>query len=136
MSKPSSACIWPAQTEDGKPSLHRIVFSDGAAKNYRYSTKHQVVIDADTRRVVADGRPVTGNCNDGKAWEISGAKDAVGHTTVLVSGAPPSLRTGTGRTEVPCGPSPCPAQGPTGGGGSSSGKITRRRSSEGFGRKG
>lgn len=30
------------------------------SKNYRYSTNHQVVIDADTRLVVAIGRPVPG----------------------------------------------------------------------------
>ena len=42
------------------------------SKNYRYSTNNQVVIDANTRLVVAVGRPVTGNRNDCKAWEISG----------------------------------------------------------------
>ncbi len=36
------------------------------SKNYRYSTNHQVVIDADTRLVVAVGRPVAGNRNDCK----------------------------------------------------------------------
>jgi hypothetical protein len=45
------------------------------SKNYRYSTNHQVVIDADTRMVVAVGRPVAGNRNDCTAWELSGAKD-------------------------------------------------------------
>ncbi len=52
------------------------------SKNYRYSTNHQVVIDADTRLVVAVGRPLPGNRNDCKAWEESGAKAAVGRTTV------------------------------------------------------
>ena len=56
------------------------------SKNYRYSTNHQVVIDADTRLVVAIGRPVSGNRNDCKAWELSGTKDAVGHTTVIADG--------------------------------------------------
>jgi Helix-turn-helix of DDE superfamily endonuclease len=42
------------------------------AKNYRYSTSHQVVIDADCRLVVAVGRPLPGNRNDCKAWELSG----------------------------------------------------------------
>ncbi|MFE2336689.1 transposase [Streptomyces coelicoflavus] len=37
------------------------------SKNYRYSTNHQVVIDADTRRVVVVGRPLAGNRNDCKA---------------------------------------------------------------------
>ncbi len=48
------------------------------SKNYRYSTDHQVVIDADTRLVVAVGRPLPGNRNDCKAWKLSGAKAAVG----------------------------------------------------------
>ncbi|QIP83280.1 transposase [Streptomyces sp. Tu 2975] len=56
------------------------------SKNYRYSTNHQVVIDADTCLVVAVGRPVPGNRNDCKAWELSGAKAAVGRTTVIADG--------------------------------------------------
>ncbi|RYJ25779.1 mobile element protein [Streptomyces sp. L-9-10] len=39
------------------------------SKNYRYSTNHQVVINADTRPVVVVGRPLPGNRNDCKAWE-------------------------------------------------------------------
>ncbi|REK91801.1 IS5/IS1182 family transposase [Streptomyces inhibens] len=56
------------------------------SKNYRYSTNHQVVIDADTRLVVAIGRPVPGNRNDCKAWGRSGAKAAIGKTTVIADG--------------------------------------------------
>ncbi|WP_189719292.1 transposase, partial [Streptomyces chryseus] len=56
------------------------------SKNYRYSTNHQVVIDADTRLVVAVGRPLPGNRDDCKAWELSGAKAAVGRTTVIADG--------------------------------------------------
>lgn len=56
------------------------------SKNHRYSTNHQVVIDADTRLVVAVGRPLPGNRNDCKAWEESGAKAAVGHATVVADG--------------------------------------------------
>jgi len=48
------------------------------AKNYRYSTNHQVVIDADTRLIVAVGRPVPGNRHDSRTWAESGAKDQVG----------------------------------------------------------
>ncbi|MDN5385771.1 transposase family protein, partial [Streptomyces sp. LB8] len=55
------------------------------SRNYRYSTSHQVVIDADTRLVVAIGRPVPGNRNDCRAWEDSGAKDAVGMTPVVIA---------------------------------------------------
>lgn len=56
------------------------------SKNYRYSTNHQVVVDADTRLVVAVGRPLPGNRNDCKAWELSGAKAAVGKTMVIADG--------------------------------------------------
>lgn len=59
------------------------------SKNYRYSTKHQVVIDADTRIVVVVGRPLPGNRNDCKAWEESGAKAAVGHTKTIADGGYP-----------------------------------------------
>ncbi|MDQ0757373.1 transposase [Streptomyces canus] len=56
------------------------------SKNYRYSTNHQVVIDADTRLVVAVGRPLPGNRNDCKAWGLSGAKAAVGNAVVIADG--------------------------------------------------
>ncbi|MFW3475989.1 transposase [Streptomyces microflavus] len=56
------------------------------SKNYRYSTNHQVVIDADSRLVVCVGRLVPGNRNDCKAWELSGAKSSVGNTTVIADG--------------------------------------------------
>lgn len=56
------------------------------SENYRYSTNHQVVIDADTRRVLAVGRPLPGNRNDCTAWELSGAKDTAGRTTVIADG--------------------------------------------------
>jgi len=59
------------------------------SKNYRYTTNHQVVIDADTRRVVVVGRPLPGNRNDCKAWAESGAKAAIGNTvTIADSGYP------------------------------------------------
>ncbi|MGY6025360.1 transposase [Streptomyces spinosirectus] len=56
------------------------------SKNYRYSTNHQVVVDADTRMVVAVGRPLPGNRNDCRAWELSGAKALVGNTVVIADG--------------------------------------------------
>lgn len=56
------------------------------SKNYRYSTNHQVVIDAETRLIVAVGRPLRGNRDDCKAWELSGAKAAVGNTLVIADG--------------------------------------------------
>ncbi|MFJ9895397.1 transposase [Streptomyces sp. NPDC091280] len=77
------------------------------SKNYRYSTNHQVVIDADTRLVVAVGRPVPGNRNDCKAWALSGTKDAVGRTMVIADGGYRGTglviphRRERGRTELP-----------------------------------
>ena len=56
------------------------------SKNYRYSTNHQVVIDADSRLIVVVGRPLPGNRADCKAWEESGAKAAVGHTITIADG--------------------------------------------------
>jgi hypothetical protein len=56
-------------------------------KHYRYSTNHQVVIDAGTRMVVAVGRPLPGNRNDCKARELSWAKAVVGTTTVIGTAA-------------------------------------------------
>ncbi|WP_073743353.1 IS5/IS1182 family transposase [Streptomyces sp. CB02115] len=59
------------------------------SKNYRYSTNHQVVIDADTRLIVLVGRPLPGNRNDCKAWEESGATAAVGKTLTIADGGYP-----------------------------------------------
>lgn len=56
------------------------------SKSYRYSTNHQVVIDADTGLAVVVGRPLAGNRNDCKAWEESGAKAAVGSTPTMADG--------------------------------------------------
>ncbi|MCI0383651.1 transposase [Streptomyces sp. CNQ085] len=55
------------------------------SKNYRYSTSHQVIIDADTRLVVAVGRPLPGNRNDYRAWELSGTKAAIGATPTVIA---------------------------------------------------
>ncbi|GHG27347.1 hypothetical protein GCM10018777_48220 [Streptomyces albogriseolus] len=56
-----------------------------SSKNYRYSTNHQVVIDADTRLVVTVGKPLPGNRNDCRAWQESGAKAAVGTTPTVIA---------------------------------------------------
>ncbi|GGV83835.1 hypothetical protein GCM10010499_51430 [Streptomyces thermoviolaceus subsp. apingens] len=71
---------------DGTLGLTRHHTIADQSKNYRYSANHQVVIDADPRLVVAVGRPLPGNRNDCKVWELSGAKDAVGTTTVIANG--------------------------------------------------
>jgi hypothetical protein len=59
------------------------------SKNYRYSTNHQVLIDADTCLVVVVGRPLPGNRNDCRAWAESGARDAVGATMTIADGGYP-----------------------------------------------
>lgn len=59
------------------------------SKNYRYSTNHQVVIDADIRLIVVVGRPLPGNRNDCKAWAESGAKAAAGNTLTIADGGFP-----------------------------------------------
>ncbi|MFI6088575.1 hypothetical protein [Streptomyces sp. NPDC051218] len=58
------------------------------SKNYRYSTNHQVVIDADTRMIVmaADRFPATA---PPAAWTESGTKAAVGRTTTIADGGYP-----------------------------------------------
>ncbi|WP_331750016.1 transposase (plasmid) [Streptomyces longwoodensis] len=77
------------------------------SNNYRYSTNHQVVIDADTRLIVVVGRPLAGNRNDCKAWEVSGAKAAVGKTTTIADGGYPGTglviphRRERGQTNLP-----------------------------------
>lgn len=59
------------------------------SKNHRYSTNHQVVIDADTSRVVVIGKPLPGKRNGCRAWAESGAKAAVGKRVVIADGGYP-----------------------------------------------
>ncbi len=48
-----------------------------SSKNYRYSTNHQVIIDANTRLVVAAGHPLPGNRHDARAYRESTLDQAV-----------------------------------------------------------
>ena len=57
------------------------------SKNYRHSTNLQVVIDADTRLVVAVGDPQAGNRNDCIAYGSSGADRATRGAHVMADGA-------------------------------------------------
>ncbi|MFE0824129.1 transposase family protein [Streptomyces sp. NPDC058847] len=43
-----------------------------SSRNYRFSANVQVIVDAETRLVVAAARPVPGNTADAKAWRDSG----------------------------------------------------------------
>lgn len=54
-----------------------------SSHNYRFTANVQVVLDADTRRVVAAATPVPGNVNYAQAWHRRGCDDQ----TVLPGGA-------------------------------------------------
>ncbi|WP_091028496.1 transposase [Glycomyces harbinensis] len=56
------------------------------SKNYRYSTNHQVVIHADTRRAVVVGEPLPGNRNDSVAFAASGVDHATHTATIIADG--------------------------------------------------
>lgn len=77
------------------------------SKNYRYSTNHQLVVDADTQLVVVVGRSLPGNRNACKAWELSGAKAAGGNVAVIADGGYRGTglviahRRGPGQSELP-----------------------------------
>jgi hypothetical protein len=57
-----------------------------SSKNYRYSTNQQVVIDANSRLVVAVGLPLPGNRNDCWAFTESGVNRACRDAPVLADG--------------------------------------------------
>ncbi|MET9648337.1 transposase family protein [Streptomyces syringium] len=58
-----------------------------SSRNYRFSANVQVIIDADTKLVIAAARPVPGNTADAKAWRDSGLADQCDGVTVLGDGA-------------------------------------------------
>ncbi len=57
-----------------------------SSRNYRFSANVQVIVDAETRRVVAT-RPVPGNTADARAWRDSGLADQCHDVTMLGDGA-------------------------------------------------
>ena len=57
-----------------------------SSKNYRYSVNMQVMIDAETRLVVAVGQPQPGNRNDCVAYSASRIDRAAAGATVLADG--------------------------------------------------
>ncbi len=58
-----------------------------SSRNYRFSANVQVIMDAETRLVVAAARPVPGNTADAKAWRDSGLAAHCEGVTVLGDGA-------------------------------------------------
>ncbi|MGW2292041.1 transposase family protein [Streptomyces phaeochromogenes] len=58
-----------------------------SSRNYRFSANVQVVVDADTRLVIAAARPVSGTTADAHAWRASGLSQHCQGVTVLGDGA-------------------------------------------------
>ncbi|MFI9550482.1 transposase family protein [Nonomuraea endophytica] len=58
-----------------------------SSKNYHFSANVQVIIDADTRLVMATGRPAPGNKVDAQVWRDSGLPAQCQNVTVLADGA-------------------------------------------------
>ena len=58
-----------------------------SSRNYRFSANVQVIVDADTRLVIAAARPVPGTTADAHAWRQSGMSRHCEGVTVLGDGA-------------------------------------------------
>ncbi|MFD3579472.1 transposase family protein [Streptomyces sp. NPDC058644] len=58
-----------------------------SSRNYRFSANVQVIVDADTRLVIAAVRPVPGTTADVHAWRASGLAEHCQDVTVLGDGA-------------------------------------------------
>ncbi|MEU6164867.1 transposase [Streptomyces tanashiensis] len=76
-----------------------------SSRDYRFSVNMQVIIDADTKLVVAAARPVPGNTADARSWRDSGLAQRCEGVTVLPT-APTSTQGSSSRTaNVPDEPS-------------------------------
>ncbi|MFD9444722.1 transposase family protein [Streptomyces sp. NPDC060006] len=58
-----------------------------SSRNYRFSANVQVIVDADTRLVIAAARPAPGTTADAHAWRASGLAEHCHDVTVLGDGA-------------------------------------------------
>ncbi|MBT2402529.1 MULTISPECIES: transposase [unclassified Streptomyces] len=58
-----------------------------SSRNYRFSANVQVIIDADTRLVIASARPAPGNKADAHVWRDADLPTAAAGTTVIADGA-------------------------------------------------
>ncbi|WP_043196923.1 IS5/IS1182 family transposase, partial [Streptomyces sp. NRRL WC-3725] len=58
-----------------------------SSRNYRFSANVQVIIDADTRLVVASARPAPGNKADAHVWRESNPPALAAGTMVIADGA-------------------------------------------------
>ncbi|MGW6014299.1 transposase family protein [Streptomyces sp. NPDC055210] len=57
-----------------------------SSRNYRFSANVQVIVDADTRLVIAAARPAPGTTADAHAWRASGLTEHCQDVTVLGDG--------------------------------------------------
>ncbi|MFJ9360325.1 transposase family protein [Streptomyces mirabilis] len=60
---------------------------DASSRNHRFSANVQVIVDADTRLVMAAARPAPGNTADAHAWRASDLAHHCQDVTVLGDGA-------------------------------------------------
>jgi hypothetical protein len=58
-----------------------------SSRNYRFSANVQVIVDADTRLVIAAARPVPGTTADAHAWRAPGLAEHCEGVTLLGDGA-------------------------------------------------
>ncbi|MEV0093778.1 transposase family protein [Streptomyces sp. NPDC050738] len=58
-----------------------------SSRNYRFSANVQVIVDAETRLVIATARPVPGTTADAHAWRASGLAEHCQDVTILGDGA-------------------------------------------------
>ncbi|MEV7386467.1 transposase family protein [Streptomyces sp. NPDC091215] len=58
-----------------------------SSRNYRFSANVQVIVDADTRLVIAAAHPLPGTTADAHAWRASGLSEHCQGVTVLGDGA-------------------------------------------------
>ncbi|MGV9885052.1 transposase family protein [Streptomyces sp. NPDC003006] len=58
-----------------------------SSRNYRFSANVQVIVDADSRLMIATARPVPGTTADAHAWRASGLTEQCAGVTLLGDGA-------------------------------------------------
>lgn len=82
-----------------------------SSRNYRFSANVQVIVDAETRLVVAAARPIPGNTTDAKAWRDSGLGEHCQGVIVCAHAVSSAARRSPGAAAI--GPvSAVPAGGP------------------------
>ncbi|SCD31195.1 hypothetical protein GA0115234_10026 [Streptomyces sp. DvalAA-43] len=81
-----------------------------SSRNYRSSANAQVIIDADTKLVIATAPPVPGDTADAKAWRDSGLATICQDVTVPADGALTPTPASSSRTGNDPAARSCPAR--------------------------